>query len=78
MEQAVGRTRSGAVRLPEGKFGVSWEIVPNVLREMLMDRDAEKSQRVTRAFLQMKKFDMEALHRSICREPLTSVRGRSA
>ena len=43
------------------KFGVSWQVVPTVLPEMLMDADAEKSQRVTNAFLRMKKFDIEML-----------------
>jgi predicted 3-demethylubiquinone-9 3-methyltransferase (glyoxalase superfamily) len=46
------------------KFGVSWQIVPTVLPEMLMSPDSEKSQRVTKAFLQMKKFDIEELKRA--------------
>ena len=43
------------------RFGLSWQVVPDVLGEMLTDSDAQKVQRVTRAFLQMKKFDIEAL-----------------
>jgi predicted 3-demethylubiquinone-9 3-methyltransferase (glyoxalase superfamily) len=43
------------------KFGLSWQVVPAVLPEMLLDADTEKSQRVTKAFMQMKKFDIEAL-----------------
>jgi predicted 3-demethylubiquinone-9 3-methyltransferase (glyoxalase superfamily) len=46
------------------KFGLSWQVVPKVLLEMLMDSDTAKSQRVTKAFLQMKKFDIEALKRA--------------
>ena len=46
------------------KYGVSWQIVPTVLPEMLMDPDPEKSQRVTKAFLQMKKFDIQGLRRA--------------
>lgn len=46
------------------KYGLSWQVVPTVLLEMLMDPDSEKSQRVTKAFLQMKKFDIEALRRA--------------
>jgi predicted 3-demethylubiquinone-9 3-methyltransferase (glyoxalase superfamily) len=46
------------------KYGVSWQIVPTVLPEMLMDPDSEKSQRVTKAFLRMKKFDIEELRRA--------------
>ena len=43
------------------RFGLSWQVVPDVLGEMLTDSDPQKVQRVTRAFLQMKKFDIEAL-----------------
>jgi len=43
------------------KFGLSWQVVPAVLPEMLLDADTAKSQRVTKAFMQMKKFDIEAL-----------------
>jgi predicted 3-demethylubiquinone-9 3-methyltransferase (glyoxalase superfamily) len=46
------------------RYGVSWQIVPAVLPEMLMDPDAEKAERVTKAFLQMKKFDVAALRRA--------------
>ncbi len=41
------------------KYGLSWQIFPTVLGEMLKDK--EKSARVTEAFLKMKKFDIEAL-----------------
>jgi predicted 3-demethylubiquinone-9 3-methyltransferase (glyoxalase superfamily) len=46
------------------KYGVSWQIVPDVLLEMVMDPDPERSQRVTKAFLQMKKFDIRKLERA--------------
>jgi predicted 3-demethylubiquinone-9 3-methyltransferase (glyoxalase superfamily) len=46
------------------KYGLSWQIVPSVLPEMVMDPDSEKSQRVTKAFLQMKKFDIAELERA--------------
>lgn len=46
------------------KYGVSWQIVPTVLSEMLTDPDPAKTQRVTKAFLQMKKFDIETLQRA--------------
>ena len=46
------------------KFGLSWQVVPTALIEMLTGPDAEKSQRVTKAFLQMKKFDIQALQRA--------------
>src|SRR5216117_2868096 len=43
------------------KYGVSWQIVPTVLDEMLQDKDAERSQRVMKAMLQMKKLDIARL-----------------
>ncbi|QEC51859.1 putative 3-demethylubiquinone-9 3-methyltransferase (glyoxalase superfamily) [Anseongella ginsenosidimutans] len=43
------------------KFGVSWQIVPSVLNEMMKDPDPEKVARVTKAFLQMQKFDIRRL-----------------
>lgn len=43
------------------KFGVSWQIVPPVLGELLRDKDPEKSKRVMLAMLQMKKLDIKAL-----------------
>lgn len=43
------------------KFGLSWQIVPPVLIEMLADKDAEKSKRVMQAMLQMKKLDIATL-----------------
>lgn len=41
------------------KYGVSWQIVPSVLKELLAD--PEKSERVMKAFMPMKKFDIETL-----------------
>ncbi len=43
------------------KFGLSWQIVPTVLTELLADPDREKSQRVMRAMLTMKKIEIGAL-----------------
>jgi predicted 3-demethylubiquinone-9 3-methyltransferase (glyoxalase superfamily) len=43
------------------KFGLSWQITPNVLIEMLHDKDAEKSKRVMQAMLQMKKIEIRLL-----------------
>jgi predicted 3-demethylubiquinone-9 3-methyltransferase (glyoxalase superfamily) len=40
------------------KFGVSWQIIPSGLIEMLNSSDAEKSQRAMRAMLQMVKIDL--------------------
>ena len=43
------------------KFGLSWQVVPTVLIDMLHDSDQEKSGRVMQAMLQMKKIDIKAL-----------------
>jgi predicted 3-demethylubiquinone-9 3-methyltransferase (glyoxalase superfamily) len=43
------------------RFGVSWQIVPTILPELLNDPDPEKAQRVTEAMLKMKKIDIGAL-----------------
>jgi predicted 3-demethylubiquinone-9 3-methyltransferase (glyoxalase superfamily) len=46
------------------KFGVSWQIVPTALPELLGDPDREKSQRVMRAMLSMKKIQIDELERA--------------
>src|SRR3984893_10566078 len=46
------------------KYGVSWQIVPTALGKMMQDKDAEKSQRVMKAMLQMTKIDIEGLKRA--------------
>ncbi|HLC59958.1 MAG TPA: VOC family protein [Candidatus Nanoarchaeia archaeon] len=43
------------------KFGVSWQIVPSIMNEMMTSGDKEKIARVTQAFLKMKKFDISKL-----------------
>lgn len=45
-------------------YGLSWQIVPAVMDSMMKDKDAKKVDRVTQAFLQMKKFDLAALQRA--------------
>jgi predicted 3-demethylubiquinone-9 3-methyltransferase (glyoxalase superfamily) len=43
------------------RYGVSWQIVPTVLSEMLQDKDVKRSERVMNAVLQMKKIDINNL-----------------
>src|SRR5437870_9863769 len=43
------------------KFGVSWQVVPTVLIDMLHDKDPRKSERVMQAMLQMQKINIEKL-----------------
>ena len=46
------------------RFGLSWQVVPTPLIDMMLDKDARKVARVTDALLKMKKFDIEALKRA--------------
>jgi predicted 3-demethylubiquinone-9 3-methyltransferase (glyoxalase superfamily) len=46
------------------KYGVSWQIVPSVLIEVLQGKDGEKSKRVMQAMMQMRKIDIAALQRA--------------
>jgi len=46
------------------RFGVSWQVVPTVLVEMLQDKDPEKSKRVMAAMLKMKKIEIAPLKRA--------------
>ena len=45
-------------------YGVSWQVVPVVLRELVDDPDSEKSQRAMAAMLKMKKLNIEELKRA--------------
>lgn len=46
------------------RFGVSWQIVPTVLGEMMRDKDPARARRVVEAMLQMKKLDIAGLERA--------------
>ena len=46
------------------KYGLSWQVVPTALIEMLQDKDAKKSNRVMQAMLQMGKIEIETLRRA--------------
>ena len=46
------------------KFGLSWQVIPKALPEMLMDGNSETAQRVMRSMLQMHKIDIAALRRA--------------
>jgi predicted 3-demethylubiquinone-9 3-methyltransferase (glyoxalase superfamily) len=46
------------------KFGVSWQVVPADIGEMMTNADAQKSERVMQAVLQMVKIDIAALRRA--------------
>jgi predicted 3-demethylubiquinone-9 3-methyltransferase (glyoxalase superfamily) len=43
------------------KFGLSWQIIPRALTEMISDPDPQKSQRVMQAMMKMVKIDVKAI-----------------
>ncbi len=50
------------------KFGLSWQVNPPILAELLMDKDAKKAQRVMTAMMQMKKIDIAGLQRAAAQQ----------
>ncbi len=46
------------------KYGLSWQIVPTIMEEMMQSKDSKRLARVTQAFLKMKKFDIAALQKA--------------
>jgi predicted 3-demethylubiquinone-9 3-methyltransferase (glyoxalase superfamily) len=46
------------------RFGLSWQVVPDLLNELIASPEPEKARKVMAAMLQMKKFDVEALRRA--------------
>ncbi len=54
------------------RWGVSWQINPRVLGEMLTDKDPEKAKRVMQAMLKMKKIDIAELKRAYAGEPVSA------
>jgi predicted 3-demethylubiquinone-9 3-methyltransferase (glyoxalase superfamily) len=56
--------QSGQCGWLKDKYGVSWQVVPSVLPQMLSDTDRTKTERVMSVLMKMKKFDVEALERA--------------
>jgi predicted 3-demethylubiquinone-9 3-methyltransferase (glyoxalase superfamily) len=50
------------------RYGLSWQITPRVLQEMIADPDPARARRVAEAMLKMKKLDIKALERAYNRE----------
>jgi predicted 3-demethylubiquinone-9 3-methyltransferase (glyoxalase superfamily) len=50
--------------LLKDKYGLSWQIVPRILTELITDPDTRKSERVMKALLQMKKLDIAELEQA--------------
>jgi predicted 3-demethylubiquinone-9 3-methyltransferase (glyoxalase superfamily) len=56
------------------KYGLSWQINPSILAELLSDPDPEKSKRVMEAMLQMKKIDIAGLKHAADQRPFGASR----
>ena len=46
------------------KYGLSWQVVPTIVGEILQDKDPQKSERFMSALLKMKKLDIEGLKKA--------------
>jgi len=57
--------------LAQGWYGLSWQIVPRVLIELMSEPDPAKTGRVMEAMLQMKKIDIAGLRRAYQQEGAT-------
>jgi predicted 3-demethylubiquinone-9 3-methyltransferase (glyoxalase superfamily) len=68
VDELWGKLSEGGEEGPCGwlkdKYGLSWQVVPTVLDEMLRDKDPKKSERVMKAMLQMKKIDIPTLEQA--------------
>ena len=68
VDRLWGKLSEGGEEQPCGwvkdRFGVSWQIIPTALGQMLQDEDANKAQRVMQAMLQMKKIDIAGLRQA--------------
>lgn len=56
--------REGSCGWLKDKFGLSWQIVPATLPQMMADADGARTDRIMNAVLKMKKFDLAALQRA--------------
>jgi len=60
----AGGGKEGPCGWLKDRFGLSWQVSPAILQEMLRDPDPERVAAVTTAYMGMKKFDIEALKRA--------------
>jgi predicted 3-demethylubiquinone-9 3-methyltransferase (glyoxalase superfamily) len=68
IDELRGKLTEGGAEVQCGwlkdRYGLSWQITPPVLGEMLQDGDREKAGRVMKAMLQMKKIDIQTLEKA--------------
>ena len=58
------------------KYGLSWQVVPVVLNEMMTDKDAQRSERVMQAMLGMRKLDIKTLRHAYEQSGTKPKKGR--
>jgi predicted 3-demethylubiquinone-9 3-methyltransferase (glyoxalase superfamily) len=63
-EKLSGGGEEGPCGWLKDKYGLSWQVNPRILGEMMSDPDPQKSKRVMEAMLEMKKIDIEALRQA--------------
>jgi predicted 3-demethylubiquinone-9 3-methyltransferase (glyoxalase superfamily) len=63
-EKLSERGEKGQCGWLKDRYGLSWQIIPSILGELLQDEDAEKASRVMEAMLQMNKIDIATLKRA--------------
>jgi predicted 3-demethylubiquinone-9 3-methyltransferase (glyoxalase superfamily) len=64
----AGGGRESACGWLKDKFGLSWQVTPTVLIDMLNDKDAKKAERVMKAMMEMDKIDIEKLEEAYARK----------
>jgi predicted 3-demethylubiquinone-9 3-methyltransferase (glyoxalase superfamily) len=63
--RAGGDERAQQCGWLKDRFGLSWQVVPRALLDLITDSDAERSKKAFAAMLEMKKLDIDALERSV-------------
>ena len=69
---AGGDPRAQVCGWLKDKYGLSWQVVPAVLPELLQDHESPKAKRVMEAMLRMKKIDVRELERAAAGERVTA------
>jgi len=64
----AGGGEQGPCGWVKDKYGLSWQVFPDVMMKMLTDPDRKKVDRVFKAFMQMKKFDLATIERAYASE----------
>jgi predicted 3-demethylubiquinone-9 3-methyltransferase (glyoxalase superfamily) len=67
-EKLIAPGTKGMCGWIKDKFGLSWQIIPSALGEMLQDRDPGKSAQVMKTMMQMDKIDIAALKRAYAQQ----------